>query len=107
MTTSTASAYRARGRAGTLGPTCLVGEYSTHHGPGLVGGHGGREEVSLAQLTTHPTEPVVLDAGLDALGDHRHVQTLAERDDRLEEQIVARVGLERAHEGLIDLDDAR
>ena len=69
--------------------------------------HRGRPEVALSELAAQIVQALELVLGLDPFGEHRHAEFVAERDDRLEQCIVARALDGRADEGLVDLDDHR
>src|ERR1700690_3221754 len=86
--------------------TTSVGERPSDHGGHFIARHCGRKEVALTEFTTETTKSVEMRFGLDALGEHGHVELLAQRDDRLEQHVVASRLVDRADKGLVDLDDA-
>ena len=71
---------------------------------GIIGRAGAREDEALDDIAAEIVEDGELFGGLGALGDDRHAETAAERDDAFEQPAGALRRLDLRHEDAVDLD---
>jgi len=67
-------------------------------------GPGAAEQEALAFVAALAAQAAQFGLGLDAFGGDRHAEAAAERDDRADDRLRIVIGIEVAHERLVDLD---
>src|SRR5258708_27253838 len=82
-------------RSGVLGGEELAFEVSRWHRPA--------EEIALALFAAHADQQVGGGPVLDAFGDHRQSQLLAEADGRTDDRRIVGIAEQAEHEGAVDL----
>ena len=92
-----------RNRRGNL--LTPVAKYVADRRRHMSGRHRGAEENTLAELASGAAEPLVLTVGLDPFSNQGHRQTIAQRTDGFQEQVIMGAPAGRADEGLINLDE--